>query len=202
MYHSLAPDVQVWHHPCALTPEEQHALLPWLETLPFKSGQAFGKTIPRKTVWFHQEQEDFCPQWTQRHKRWEAEPYDATLTRVQARVEELLPMATHFRGCLMNRYDTGLEHIQMHRDTAHGPAPTVAILSIGATRVLQFKPLRSDPLRPRSLKLASDTPALSLELESGSLLLMYGAAQERFCHGVPLAPHCAERRYSLTFREC
>ena len=202
MYHSLAPGVQVWHHPRALTPEEQSELRPWLEGLPFKDGQAFGKTIPRKTLWLHEKQADFCPKWTQRHKRWEAEPYDATLARVQARVAKLLPVATRFRGCLINRYDTGREHIQMHRDTAHGPAPTVAILSIGAPRVLQFKPLLCDPLRPRSLKLAADAPALSLELESGSLLLMYGAAQERFCHGVPPDPECTERRYSLTFREC
>ena len=50
------------------------------------------------------------------------------------------------------------------------------------------------PRRPR------DGERRSLELTSGSLLVMRGACQRRFRHGIPREPRVTDERVSLTFR--
>jgi alkylated DNA repair dioxygenase AlkB len=98
---------------------------------------------------------------------------------------------THFNHVLLNRYRDGRDNMGLHADDEPelGPDPVVATLSLGATRRMTLV-----PRRPR------DGERHSLELPAGSLLVMRGACQRRFRHGLPREPRVTEERVSLTFR--
>jgi alkylated DNA repair dioxygenase AlkB len=96
-----------------------------------------------------------------------------------------------FNHVLLNRYRDGRDNMGLHADDEPelGDDPVVATLSLGATRRLALV-----PRRPR------DGERRSLELPAGSLLIMRGACQRRFRHGIPREPRVTEERVSLTFR--
>jgi alkylated DNA repair dioxygenase AlkB len=99
--------------------------------------------------------------------------------------------AARFNHVLLNRYRSGRDHMGMHADDEPelGPDPVVATLSLGATRRLTLLPRRP-----------SDGQRHAVELPSGSLLVMRGACQRRFRHGIPREPRVTDERVSLTFR--
>ena len=97
-----------------------------------------------------------------------------------------------FNHVLLNRYRDGRDNMGLHADDEPelGPDPVVATLSLGATRRLTLV-----PRRPR------DGERRALELPAGSLLIMRGACQRRFRHGIPREPRVTDERVSLTFRQ-
>jgi len=99
---------------------------------------------------------------------------------------------TRFNHVLLNRYRDGRDNMGMHADDEPelGPDPVVATLSLGATRRMTLV-----PRRPR------DGERRALELPAGSLLIMRGACQRRFRHGIPREPRVTDERVSLTFRQ-
>jgi alkylated DNA repair dioxygenase AlkB len=119
----------------------------------------------------------------------EPRPFTDTVRGLTERVNEFA--GTRFNHVLLNRYRDGRDNMGMHADNEPelGPDPVVATLSLGATRRLTLV-----PRRPR------DGQRRSLELPSGSLLVMRGACQRRFRHGIPREPGVTEERVSLTFR--
>jgi hypothetical protein len=86
---------------------------------------------------------------------------------------------------LLNRYRDGRDNMGIHADDEPelGPDPVVATLSLGATRRMTLV-----PRRPR------DGERRSLELPAGSLLVMRGACQRRFRHGIPREPRVTDER--------
>jgi len=96
-----------------------------------------------------------------------------------------------FNHVLVNRYRTGDDSMGLHADDEPelGPDPTVAIVSLGATRRLAIKPRRK-PDRERH----------DLELGHGALLVMGGTCQRHYVHGVPRQAGAGGERISLTFR--
>ena len=119
----------------------------------------------------------------------EPRPFTDTVRALTARVNE--SAGTHFNHVLLNRYRDGRDNMGMHADNEPelGPDPVVATLSLGATRRLTLA-----PRRPR------DGASHALELPSGSLLVMRGACQRRFRHGIPRQASVTDERISLTFR--
>ena len=119
----------------------------------------------------------------------EPRPFTATVRALTARVNEYA--GTHFNHVLLNRYRDGRDNMGLHADNEAelGPDPVVATLSLGATRRLALVPRH-----------ARDGERSSLDLPSGSLLVMRGACQRRFRHGIPREPGVADERVSLTFR--
>jgi len=119
----------------------------------------------------------------------EPRPFTDTVRALTVRVNDFA--GTHFNHVLLNRYRDGRDNMGMHADNEPelGPDPIVATLSLGATRRLTLV-----PRRPR------DGERRALELPSGSLLVMRGACQRRFRHGIPREPRVTEERVSLTFR--
>lgn len=97
---------------------------------------------------------------------------------------------TTFSTVLLNLYRNGSDSMGWHRDNERelGPAPTIASISLGMTRLFQCKH-RTDP----SLR-------VSLPLTNGSLLVMKGAMQEHWYHQVPKERRVTEPRINLTFR--
>jgi alkylated DNA repair dioxygenase AlkB len=94
-----------------------------------------------------------------------------------------------YNSVLLNYYRDGADSMGMHSDDEPelGPAPAIASLSYGATRTFILRHKRSK----RSVKLA---------LEDGNLLLMTGATQKNWLHGINKTSKETCARVNLTFR--
>lgn len=100
-----------------------------------------------------------------------------------------LQFGTDFNSTLINRYRNGDDKMGWHADNEAelGTHPTVAILSLGCDRDIQFKHLASNQ-------------TASMTLASGSLLLMKSGMQSIFHHQIPQRKRIDSERISLTFR--
>jgi alkylated DNA repair dioxygenase AlkB len=119
----------------------------------------------------------------------EPRPPTPTLAVLTARVVE--ETRVPFNHVLVNRYRDGSDRLGLHADDEPelGPDPTVATLSLGATRRFVVKPRR-----------ATLGAGRSLDVERGSLLVMGGTCQRHYVHGVPRQAGVTGERMSLTFR--
>lgn len=101
--------------------------------------------------------------------------------------------------CLGNYYPDNKSHLDLHSDklTNIGPLPTIASLTIGATRIFRMR--RSYP---------ADSVIFNIPAPNNSLIIMLPGSQELFKHGVPtLKDSLYERdkitkdaRFNLTYR--
>jgi alkylated DNA repair dioxygenase AlkB len=164
--------------------------LRWLiDNTPWRSEEIklFGKRYlqPRLTAWFGD------PGCTYRYSGLEMSLLDwnPTLLGLRRRVESLC--GSSFNSVLLNYYRDGNDSMGMHSDDESelGPQPVIASLSLGATRTLQFRHKTRRELAPFKLPLAS-----------GSLLVMRGATQANWKHGVAKQPRVTGPRVNLTFR--
>jgi alkylated DNA repair dioxygenase AlkB len=96
-----------------------------------------------------------------------------------------------FNHVLANRYRDGRDAIGFHADDEAelGDDPVVATVSLGAVRQFVLKPRRK-----------ADGPGCALDLAHGSLVVMGGACQPHYVHGVPRQATVRDERISLTFR--
>lgn len=115
-------------------------------------------------------------------------PWPPALDAVRERLARELDM--DFNSVLANRYRDGRDAMGWHSDDERelGPAPTIASLSLGATRRFVLKH-RQDPERK-----------LAVELPHGSLLVMSGATQRHYRHALPRTSRPVGERINLTFR--
>jgi len=115
-------------------------------------------------------------------------PWTDELLALKKIVEEL--SLKKFNCCFLNLYHNGLEGIGWHSDDEEilGPNPTIASLSFGAERKFCFKHKINQKI-------------ISIILESGSLLIMKGATQRNWLHGLPKSKKIMTPRINLTFRE-
>lgn len=199
-----------------LTSEEYSSLSSWLTTKEFLSGNCVsGKQIPRQQLWFQEKGDYFCKKWMFKYDRWESNPYEEELTKIQNKVIEFtksinptilddsLIQNPKINSCLINKYRTGSDSIKPHRDTSDsfGIYPTIIGLSIGSERNMLIKKINYDPENINSLKHDSDTALnLDITLQDNSLFVMAGASQKYFTHEIPKSDF-DDIRYSLTFRE-
>ena len=118
------------------------------------------------------------------------------LDRVLSRLLELVQSKAdddyvegNFNSILLNYYRNGKDSIAAHSDDepALRGSPAVASLSLGATRRMVFKAIRTDE-------------QYDIKLEHGDYLLMHHGTQEDWTHAIPKKPTCSEPRISLTFR--
>ena len=111
----------------------------------------------------------------------------------------------NINSCLVNIYNDGSERIRHHRDTdkAFGSSPTIIGVSLGATRLIEFKRVLYNGSNQRLSKKDKKTQYMNfkLRLESGSMFIMAGSSQKFWTHGIPADDGVVDRRYSLTMRE-
>ncbi|KZN14668.1 alpha-ketoglutarate-dependent dioxygenase AlkB family protein [Marinomonas sp. TW1] len=95
-----------------------------------------------------------------------------------------------FNAVLLNWYRDGEEYMGWHADDepSLGPAPVVAMLSLGAQRSFVFRYKQDHTIKH------------SLELEDGSWLIMSSSVQVLWQHTLPVRKKVKEERISLTFR--
>lgn len=119
------------------------------------------------------------------------QPWTPALQKLRGHVETAT--GATFNSVLLNLYRYGQDSMGWHADDEPelGPAPVIASLSLGATR--RFR------LRPRDARETPHAP-LSLDLPSGSLLVMRGPTQQHWLHAVPKTARPTGARLNLTFR--
>jgi len=98
---------------------------------------------------------------------------------------------TPFNHALLNRYRDGSDSMGLHSDDEPelGEDPVVATVSLGAARRFVLTPKKKRHGSPRELSLGH-----------GALLVMGGACQRLYRHGVPRTRRPIGERISLTFR--
>jgi len=116
-------------------------------------------------------------------------PWTPDLLRLKSRVERCC--GHRFNTVLLNYYRDQRDSMGFHADDEPelGSRPVIASLSLGAERRFVLKH------RHRT-----DIDDVSLALSSGSLLLMKGATQANWKHGVPRTARACGPRVNLTFR--
>jgi alkylated DNA repair dioxygenase AlkB len=114
-------------------------------------------------------------------------PFSALVQDIRQAAEQATGRS--FNSVLLNYYRDGRDSMGMHSDdeAALGPAPAIASVSFGATRTFILRHRRTK----QTLKLA---------LEAGSLLLMAGATQKNWTHGINKTARPLGARINLTFR--
>ena len=184
--------------PNAFSEAQQKRYLTYLHTIKdWKTGQTtFGSgQVPRLQKWFHSDLQPFTTCWRQQFERWQAHPYDSTLSKIQNEildtVQRFVPEIEQeeFNSILLNRYRNGLDSIKPHQDSVpeFGENPTVICVSLGETRTIVFSRIDSQK-------------EIEIPLESGSILLMKGSTQKHFRHGIPKTSQEVGERFSLTIR--
>jgi alkylated DNA repair dioxygenase AlkB len=111
------------------------------------------------------------------------------IAEAKAAVERHLRV--RFDSVGLNLYRDGDDSVAMHNDHAGEivPRSPIALLSLGSARVMRIH----SKARPRRV--------FQIALEPGSILLMSGASQEHWEHGIPKTRAPVGARISLAFRQ-
>lgn len=115
-------------------------------------------------------------------------PFTPLLAALRTAVETATGCA--FNSVLLNYYRNERDSMGMHSDDEPelGPAPAIASLSLGAPRTF-------------ILKHKYNKKTVRLPLTDGSLLLMAGATQKNWLHGINKMTRPVGARINLTFRK-
>ena len=140
---------------------------------------------PRLTAWFG----DVGARYTYSGLSLEPLPWTDLLAGIRRRVEALAEAS--FNSVLLNYYRDHRDSMGMHSDDEPelGRNPTIASVSFGEQRTLVLKH-----------RFKKELQSVQLPLESGSLLLMRGATQHHWKHGINKVSHPCGPRVNLTFR--
>lgn len=186
---SALQGAELWFAPDWLTMAEADALLVSLrEEIHWETHRIrlFGRELdsPRLSCWIGDE----GTAYTYSGARFQPRPWPAALLPVRQRLATELDGA--FNSVLANRYRDGHDYMGWHSDneSALGPRPLIASLSLGATRRFVLKH-REESSRK-----------LELELPHGSLLVMGGDTQRNYKHALPRTAKPIGERINLTFR--
>ena len=107
---------------------------------------------------------------------------------MKSRVEEQLGLS--FGSVGFNLYRDGRDSVAMHHDHKEElePRSPIALLSLGSMRTMRLRTI------------ATPRRTLAVALEPGSVLLMAGASQEHWEHGIPKTTEPVGERISVAFR--
>jgi alkylated DNA repair dioxygenase AlkB len=163
--------------------QELIASIPWRA----ENIVVWGKTYaqPRLTAWYGDEGCDYT--YSGIHLM--PLPWSALLLDLKRRVESIAN--TTFNSVLLNYYRDHRDSMGFHSDDESelGEQPVIVSLSLGEERTFIFKH-----------KTAKTVPPVRLKLASGSLLLMKGATQRYWSHGIDKETRLCGPRVNLTFR--
>jgi alkylated DNA repair dioxygenase AlkB len=179
----------VLYEPAWLAAGEADALFRELRSIvDWKQGSIamFGREVlePRLTAWFGE------ADYTYSGRTLRAAPWPGSLAALRHRVDAA--SGALFNAVLLNLYRGGNDSMGLHSDDEPelGANPILASVSLGAERRFVLVPKK---------KAARDR-TLELSLGHGSLLIMAGACQHHYRHGLPKQPGSAGERINLTFR--
>ncbi|HET6340250.1 MAG TPA: alpha-ketoglutarate-dependent dioxygenase AlkB [Polyangiales bacterium] len=167
---------------CATTFDALRAALPFEA----KEIRILGRPVmqPRLTAWVGDEGAVYRYSGTLNVPQ----PWPEALLELRARVADVAGVA--FNSVLCNLYRGGTDSMGMHSDSEPelGRNPIIASLSLGAVRRFQLRHRKQRGV------------GVDIDLPDGSLLIMRGALQHYYRHGVPKQPNVKGARLNLTFR--
>jgi alkylated DNA repair dioxygenase AlkB len=172
------------HLPSLYDPTEAAELYALLRAeVPWKQEVIRGTPVPRLNAWFS----DAGLRYAYSGLSHLGTGWPAWLLPIRLRVETA--SEADFNGLLLNRYRDGQDSIGFHTDAEPelGVNPVVATLSFGTARDFVLKHRKTKE-------------TLTYPLGSGSLLVMGGASQHHWLHGIPKTDAAVGERISLTFR--
>jgi alkylated DNA repair dioxygenase AlkB len=132
-----------------------------------------------------------------------SQPLTEELDALMNKVNE--DLNTNFNGILVNYYENGKETIGAHSDDEKGlgRGSIVAGISLGATRIMRFRPKKLQKQLEEaasSISLPPNNTRIDVELPDNSLIVMEGDFQKEYTHEVPSQAKILQPRISLTFR--
>jgi len=146
-----------------------------------------GKTYPqpRLVAWYGDDEASYSYSGITMN----ALPWTPALLAIKAKVVKLCGYT--FNSVLLNYYRDHRDSMGFHADDEPelGPAPIIASVTFGEVRPLVLKHKRR-----------KDVKDVKIPLASGSLLLMKGATQANWRHGIPRQTKPCGTRINLTFR--
>jgi alkylated DNA repair dioxygenase AlkB len=153
----------------------------WWEQRKFRFG---GRDVlqPRLTAWWGDTGASYVYSGIVR----DPQPWPDWMRDLRERIEDAI--GARFNSCLGNLYRDGHDSVALHADDEPelGPEPTIASLSLGASRRFQLRHPTAAPI--------------DLTLDDGDLLVMSGPMQREWKHGVPKMARVHGPRVNLTFR--
>lgn len=182
-------DGELSYYPALIPPDQcSEAFAALMEEIPWKQESVlmYGKKIPmpRLTAWIGD------PGRTYRYSGVTYTPLDWTKTT--GTIRDMIQSRTgeRFNTVLANLYRDGQDSMGFHADNEPelGENPVIASVSLGGVRSFQLRHNKKKDQR------------VDMKLESGSLLVMGGAMQHHWRHGVPKTTREVEPRINLTFR--
>lgn len=182
-------DADIVYYPDFFTTEESHNYFNrLLENTDWQEDDItlFGKTYkqPRLTALFANNNKPYSYSNITMHPKL----FTKELELIKYKVEIIIEKP--FTTCLLNLYRNGQDSNDWHSDDEKelGINPVIASVSFGATRKFKLKH-KTDPLQK-----------LTIELQSGSLLIMKGSTQHFWKHQIPKTKKEVGKRINLTFR--
>lgn len=182
----------------------------------WKEGYVFGRQIPRLQRWYSLSNQYFYSKWNLKFDRWKPQIYEPwlfnlqlhtnyTLQNIHNQMKSFLPNFNpfHINSTQINFYRDNNDMIPQHRDhlETFGYNPSIAILSIGDTRNMNFQRINPNSNKIIPLKTQNELyKNFNIELSHGSMLIMAGNTQKYFSHGIPREINKTKNRFSLTFR--
>ena len=147
--------------------------------------KVFWKThlTPRLTAWYGSKEYVYSGVVNSPKK-----PIDE-IKAIQRKIEEVIP-SFKANGVLLNYYRDGKDKMGWHSDDEKelGENPIIVSVSLGETRRFDFK--------HKAIK----TEKTSINLNSGSLLIMREGVQDNWKHQIPQQLRVIQGRINLTFR--
>lgn len=145
------------------------------------SGYLFGRPMPRLTAWFGSSSYSYS------NTAHPPLPWPAELDALRSQLEQ--STGARYNSCLANLYRHGRDSVGWHADDEPplGDRPTIASLSLGATRDFNIKPRDGGGL-------------VRLPLRHGDLLVMRDESQLDWRHSLPKRQKLTASRVNLTFR--
>ena len=159
--------------------EQLMALTSWRQEIATVMGRRV--PIPRLTAWHG------AAGYVYSGIRMPPAPWNAPLLEIKAVAEACAGQT--FNSVLLNLYRDGRDSVSWHADNEPGLGrnPVIASVSLGATRRFQMRHRTTND-------------RLSLDLPSGSCLVMAGPTQHHWLHQVPKTGRPVGPRINLTFR--
>jgi alkylated DNA repair dioxygenase AlkB len=172
------------YDPAHIPPVEADALFNHLcDTVPWEQSGRPGRPFPRLTAWYADPGLTYSYSGITHH----AVSWTPELLAVKQRAESAA--VTSWNSLLLNFYRDGRDSIGSHADDEPelGTNPIIGSISLGAERRFVLK-------HPESGE------KIEFTLPHGSLLVMGGASQHHWRHGVPKTGKPVGPRINLTFR--
>ena len=154
-----------------------------LDSVPWEQSGRPGRRFPRLTAWYADPGLTYSYSGVTHH----AFPWTPELLAVKTRAE--VAAGVSWNSLLLSLYRDGQDSIGFHADDEPelGTNPVIGSVSLGAERRFVLK-------HPASGE------KLEFDLPHGSLLVMGGASQHHWRHGVPKTRKPVGPRINLTFR--